>query len=203
MDMKISNMLLKMMADIQKTEGTSTAAQLKYSVGQIVEAHIIAKDDDSPENKIKQIIRKFGVTGEKEIMQIMIESARLPCDDSSAVKYLLDPHLLLALFIPGYAGSKCYQRLEIYEYKGHSENVKTSEVRFNLELDALGRIEILMKSIDSSIYTRIWAESPETQKLLEDNRETLSSICPHTRILVASEGPLFTNEAHGNIDFRI
>ena len=252
-DMKISNMLVKMMSDIQKAEGTNTAEQQKYSVGQTIEALIIAKEGDSyllqegtrsfsaraesplplgetvqllvleinneavilklvsplsensdkPDEKIKQIIRKFGVTGEKEIMQTKLESIRIPCDENSAVKYLLDPHLLLALLIPGNAEAKEYQKLEIYEYKGQGKNGKTSEVCFKLDFDELGRIEILMRYIDNSIYTRIWAELAETKRLLEDNRKTLISICSHTEIVATFEGPLFRNEVHENVDVRI
>ncbi len=252
MDLKISNVLLNMAADIQKAAGTNTATQLKYSVGQTFEALVMSKegenfilqagnrsfaaraesplplgeivkllvleaneetmtlklvspltqDSDQLGEKIKQTIRKYGLTGEKEIMQTMLELSRIPCDENSAVRYLLDPNLLLALLIPEYSQA-AYQKLEIYEYKGQAANGKTSEVRFKLELDKLGRIEILLRSIDSSIYTRIWAELADTQRLLADNEKTLLAICPHTEIVPTSDGPLFANEVQENIDFVI
>lgn len=150
-----------------------------------------------------QLIRKYGITQEKEIILVRELLNRIPCEENTAVRCLLDPYLLAALFIPGQGRDQEYQKLEISGYNSAIENKRVWEVCIDLDMPELGRLDLNVRMVESCIFLRIWAESKQTEDLLRAGRAELAAVCPQIEIVPAAHGPLFRNEPHRDIDLRV
>lgn len=151
--------------------------------------------------KLKQALKRYGATEEREVSQVREHLQKIPIDEKTAVRYLLDPHLLSALLLP-MQPRKDYNRVEIGQYKSASTKQNIYEVVLNLEMDRLGHLEIVLKMIDGKIYSRIWSSSADTESILRQNQEELSAPVCYLEIVPVSAGPLVVVE-QDDLDLRI
>lgn len=158
---------------------------------------------DQPIDKIRALVAKYGLQGEKEVSQLAERLAQLPVDPQTGVRYLLDPHLATAVIIPPTQQELENTKIEIKEYKDSQSGQRVWEVSFDVNLAILGSIEVVLKLIDSKIYTRIWAEEPSTEALLREKQKEMEGLSTMLEIVSATMGPLIPREPAENIDLKV
>ena len=150
-----------------------------------------------------QLIKKYGLANEKEIVQAKESIVKIPCEENTAVRYLLDPHLLAALLIPEPGRDGNYQRIEINRYKNAAARQDIWEVCLDMDMPELGRLDIAVRMAENRFYLRIWAESAHTETLLRQKKEELATVYHQVEIVPAPQGPLFSREPHRDIDLKV
>lgn len=151
----------------------------------------------------KQLLKKFGEMTEKEIQQIMLAIREIPCESTTAVRYLLDPYLLTAILLPSPIKNEEYDKIEINSYKNGQSKQDVFEIFLDLSLSRLGHIEIMVRSIANNVHTRIWAASEETEELLKTQIKEMEEICSHVEIVPLVQGPLIIRDMQKSLDIRI
>ena len=73
----------------------------------------------------------------------------------------------------------------------------------DLDMPELGRLDINVRMVESSLYLRIWAASARAETLLRRRKEELAAVCPNLEIVPAAQGPLFASEPHRDIDLTV
>ncbi|PKM90424.1 MAG: hypothetical protein CVU87_02315 [Firmicutes bacterium HGW-Firmicutes-12] len=164
---------------------------------------ILEKKDENAFDPVKQLMKKFGINTEKDLLQVQHAIKDIPCEPTIATRYLLDPHLLTALLLPSYLNEDEYNRIEVNCYKSAQSNQDIFEVSMELELSQLGHIEITVKSIENNIYTRIWADVQTTEEILKSKIEEIQDICPRIELIPARQGPLIVRDIQKKVDVRI
>jgi len=159
--------------------------------------------DEAAADRIARLIKKYGLTQEKEIFQVRESLTRIPCEETRAVRYLLDPHLLAALLIPAENRDETYQKIEINGYKSTAMKKNVWEVILELDMPELGRLDLAFKMVEDHLYLRVWAELADTESLLRQKQEVIASVCTQMEIIPALQGPLFCKDAHRNIDLKV
>lgn len=157
------------------------------------------------EQLLARVLEKFGLRGEKELQSVLDSLARIPADEQTAVRYLLDPNLVAALLIPKEQGQLAawYDKLEISRYKGMTGQEESWEVVFELNLPVLGHLELKLKMVEQGLYLQIWAEAAETETLLRTRKDELAGFCAHVEIIAGAEGPLLKADLTKKIDVMV
>ena len=65
---------------------------------------------------LAKAVEKYGVRGKKELAILKEALQKLPVEENTAIRYLLDPHLGVALLFPAEKGEDVYNKLEIAKY---------------------------------------------------------------------------------------
>jgi hypothetical protein len=152
---------------------------------------------------LDRLIERYGFRGEKDTAVIKEAVQRLPIEENTAVRYLLDPFLFTALLIPGEKKDDVYNKLEISRYKGVVIQEDVWEVCFQLQLPVLKKIEIKLKMQNESLYAQIWADTLETENVLLSRKKDLERLCTKVEIIPYNEGPLIVDNYEQNIDFMV
>lgn len=169
----------------------------KLPLTEVEEAH-------KKEQQLIKLIEKFGgFKGEKEVSVIKQMIAKLPVDENTAVRYLLDPNLFTALLIPREKSHDAYDKVEITKYRGAMVKQDIWEVCFELEMPSLGHLELKIRMLGERLYTQIWADVPETENILRCRKEELERFCTNVEIIPVMEGPLITSDYTENIDLMV
>jgi hypothetical protein len=155
------------------------------------------------EQLLQRILEKFSVRGEKELQSVLDSLAKIPADEQTAVRYLLDPNLVAALLIPQEHLETGYDKLEISRYKGLTGQEEIWEVVFELSLPVLGHMELKLKMVEQGLYLQIWAEAAETETLLRTRKDELAVLCSHVEIVAGAEGPLIKADLTKKIDMMV
>lgn len=153
--------------------------------------------------RVRLLAAKYGFMGEKEIGQLAEQLAKLPVDEKTGVRYLLDPHLATAVIITDQLRPNHQAKIEIEQYKQVAGNQRVWEVNLDVNLTQLGSVEIIIKMIDGRIYARIWAEQAETEALLRARQGDLDLQIFLVEIVPVTVGPLIPRETKENIDMRV
>lgn len=156
-----------------------------------------------PLDKIRDIAKKYGLENEKDIERLHNYMQRIPGEDRTAIRYLLDTNLLAALLFPRMFQEDKYDKLEVIKYQRAGDNQKIWEICFDLQLEKLGHIEARMKMIDERIYTQLWAESSETEEILRGESKKLSRSNVFVEIVPVLKGPLIVKNNEDNIDLMV
>lgn len=189
------------------------------SVGQQVKLHVLGfrgeellvkklplsegEEVDKNERQLIRVIEKYGVRGDKEIGVIKENIAKLPIEENTAVRYLLDPHLFTALLIPSEKENDSFDKLEITRYRGTMAKEDIWEVSFELEMATLGHLELKMKMLGENLFMQIWAGLPETENILKCKKNKLELFCTNVEIIPVNEGPLITGKYVENLDLMV
>jgi hypothetical protein len=152
---------------------------------------------------IARAIEKYGVKGEKEATVIKDTLRKLPIAEDTAIRYLLDPHLWAALLLPTKKGEDIYNKLEISKYSGVIIEEDFWEVNLELQLSILGKIEVKVKMQGENLYAQIWADSGETENVLQKQKKELEKFCTSVEIFPFEEGPLLITNHLDNIDLMV
>lgn len=153
--------------------------------------------------RVRLLAAKYGFTGEKEITQLAEQLAKLPVDEKTGIRYLLDPHLATAVVIPGQILAKHQAKIEIEQYKQATGGQRIWEVSLDVNLAQLGQVELVLKLIDGRIYAWMWAEQPETEALLKAKQNELDLQAFLVEIVPVTAGPLIPRETEDIIDMRV
>jgi hypothetical protein len=164
--------------------------------------------DNQPKvsEQLQKIIERFGFRGEKDLQTIFEALQKLPVEEQTAVRYLLDPNLLAALLIPQQddQGKQSFDRIEVNRYQGALANEEELwEVFFRLDLPHLGHLELKLKLADHRLFLQIWADSAATEQLLRSRKEDLMAFCALVDIVAVDEGPLVQADYTKNIDVKV
>lgn len=162
-----------------------------------------SSEQEQGQDRVRRLAAKYGVTGEKEISQLAEQLAKLPVEEMTGVRWLLDPHLAAGVIIIPYKGSDPEARIEIGQYKQAAGQERVWEVSFDLELARLGLLEIVIKLLNGRIYTRIWAEKPETEALLKARQDELDLLDAQVEIVAVNAGPIIARDTRESIDLKI
>jgi hypothetical protein len=164
---------------------------------------IMEQQECKKTNVIAKALEKYGVKGEKEIAVIKKVILKLPVEENTAIRYLLDPHLLAALLLPTEKREDVYNKLEITRYNGVLIKEDVWEVSLELQLPALGRMELKIKKQGENLYMQIWAESGKTENILQKRKKELETFCTSVEIFPFEEGPLLITNHLDNIDLTV
>lgn len=160
-------------------------------------------EDGNKDGVLEKAIEKYGLRGEKETVAIKDAVLKLPVEENTAVRYLLDPFLFAALLIPKNKREDGYNKLEIVRYKGTMIKEDVWEVSFQLQMPVLKNIEIKLKLQYGNLYVQIWTDSAETENILQKKKEDIESFCTKVEIIPCAEGPLIIDYYKENIDFMV
>ncbi|MDD2211586.1 MAG: flagellar hook-length control protein FliK [Clostridia bacterium] len=164
---------------------------------------IIGEEGSKKAKVIARAIAKYGFKGEKETAVIKEALLKLPVEENTAVRYLLDPYLFAALLLPREKREDGYNKLEITRYKGAVVKEDVWEVVFQLQMPTLRKIEVKIKMQGGKLYTQIWADSGETEKILQGKKKDLEKFCLSVEILSFEEGPLIIDHYTENINLMV
>lgn len=156
--------------------------------------------DDLAETR--SLVKRYGIINEKDILEIHNLRLNMPVDESSAIRYLLDPHLLTAILMPGMFFENSSGKIEVSQYKNPTDKQNVWEISLDMSLEKLGLIEIKLRLIDKQVYAQIWAELQETETLIRGNMRELKDDRLMVEIIPVKQGPLIYREKD-NIDYRI
>lgn len=162
--------------------------------------------EEKAQNKnhlLDRLIERYGFRGEKDTAVIKEAVQRLPIEENTAVRYLLDSFLFTALLIPGEKKNDVYNKLEISRYKGVVVKEDVWEVCFQLQLPILKNIEIKLKMQNESLYAQIWADNLETENILLSRKKDIEKLCTKVEIIPYNEGPLIVGNYEQNIDYMV
>lgn len=159
--------------------------------------------DKKEDGSLRQLIGKYGFTAEKEIMQIESLVKNIPCDQALAVRFLLDPHVIAAILFPFGTQEAAMQKIEVDCYKAPVGGLEVFEILLELELERLGHIEIAVKSVEGTIFTRIWSQSEETWRLLSDSLDNLRQICKNVELVSVDQGSLLRRSMPKKVDIIV
>lgn len=152
---------------------------------------------------LAKAVEKYGVRGKKELAILKEALQKLPVEENTAIRYLLDPHLGVALLFPAEKGEDVYNKLEIAKYNDLVTQEDVWEVSLELQLSTLGKIEVKIKMQGRNLHTQIWADSKETEHLLQQRKKELEGFCTNIEILPFTEGPLLITNRLDNIDLMV
>lgn len=158
------------------------------------------KKEDGP---LRQLIAKYGFIAEKDIIQIESMVKNIPCDQALAVRFLLDPHVVAAILFPFANQEATMQKIEVDCYKSPAGGQDVFEVFLELELEQLGHIEIAVKSQGGTIFTRIWSQSEDTWRLLDNSLDNLRQICKNVELLSIDHGSLLRRGMPKKVDIFV
>lgn len=151
----------------------------------------------------RKLMEKFGVTRDTDCMRVESTVKQLPVAENTAIRYLLDPHLLAAVITQQTFLSDNQQRIEVYQYHNGPEQEKALEIRLDLDLENLGHLEVSLRMAGESIYTRIWAPAQETEELLQKKIRQGGLPLPHVEIIPFYNGPLLTGKNADMVDMKV
>lgn len=154
------------------------------------------------ENGTRLVMKRYGLSGENQMSQIENNLGKIPAEPAAAVRYLLDPHLVAALFLPNPQLAEDFYRLEINDCRKAPGGQDAVEVCLDLSTENLGRMEIIIRYLGGKIYTRIWAESPQTEELLAGEQAMLTEISPNIEIVPAAQGPILAYHSQKSLDVK-
>lgn len=163
----------------------------------------VEDDYNKKEQLFLKMIKKYGSRGEKEVIAIKESLQKLPVDENTAVRYLLDPHLFTALLILKESADDCFDKIEVNTYKSSLGKDEIWEVIFELEMPLLGHLELKMKMLGKGLYMQIWAALTETENILRERKKELERFCPHVEIMAVENGPLVSVDYTKNIDLMV
>lgn len=152
---------------------------------------------------LARLIEKYGSREEKELAVIKEALLKLPVEENTAVRYLLDPYLWAALLLPREKRDEGYNKLEISRYKGAVSKEDVWEVSLELQMPVLQKIEVKIKMQGGNLYTQIWADSGETVNILRNKEKDLERFCTSVEILPLEEGPLLRDNYMENINLTV
>lgn len=158
-----------------------------------------SKEDE----QIKQLIKSFGVFKEKEFVELKESIGKIPVDQKTAIRYLLDTHLFTAILFPHTLEKRQYDRMEITQHKSDLDKQNIWEIFFDLEMGSLGHLEIKMKLYESNLFIQIWAESKDTESLLKDNYHIFTKEFPYVEIIPHYQGPLVLKNHLESLDLKV
>jgi hypothetical protein len=205
--LKVGDNLLPVRADKSLQVGEQIKLRvLDFKGEDLLVERIPLQLEEGAQNKnhvINNLIERYGFRGEKETAVIKEAVQKLPVEENTAVRYLLDPFLFLALLIPGEKKDELYHKIEISRYKGAMIKEDVWEVCFQLQLSVLKNIEIKIKMQGASLYAQIWADTLETENILLSRKKDLEKLCTKVEIIPYNEGPLIVENYEQNIDFMV
>jgi len=170
----------------------------------ILQQTMTEKQEHRPlQEQIRQLAAKYGFTSEKELSQLAEKLSRLPVDEKTGVRYLLDPNLHTAVIIPATQSEEHNTRIEVEEYRQVPGNQRIYEVNLDVKLAQLGSVEISLKMVEGRIYGRIWAENPATEALLWERYNELKEVAELLDIVPAAAGPLIPKDYDEIIDLKV
>ncbi len=152
------------------------------------------------EDTLRQLIKKYGVTTDKEIMKIEAALKKIPVAEAEAVRYLMDTHVMLALLIPNAIRKGSYDTIEIFEYGQKAKGKKIFEIKIKMDYDNLGHIQIVLTIVDTYTYIQIWSGQEDTEALLKDQIGVLNTATTVCQVIPASMGPLIRKEVQDGIN---
>lgn len=158
---------------------------------------------ETREQQLQRILQEFGLSGEKDLQTVLESLQKLPVDEQTALRYLLDPSVLSALLIPRENQQQWFDKIELNHYKNVAGKGEIWEVVFELALPVLGHLEVKLKMVEQGIYTQIWAESLAAESVLRENQNELAAFCAYVEIIPVSEGPLIKNDYTKKIDLMV
>lgn len=160
---------------------------------------------EKPQNEMaearNQAIR-YGVVNEKELGEISTLRQGIPVDESTAVRYLLDPHLLTAVLLPEMPPHKNKGSIEVTQYKNSAIRQNVWEITMELNMESLGLVEVKIRLADNKIFVQIWAEQMQTETIIRQNKNELEDAHLKIEIIPVNQGPLIYREKE-NIDYRV
>lgn len=151
----------------------------------------------------KRLLAKLGVEAEQEVLVVEKSLARIPGNDTTAVRYLLDPHLLAALFLPLDHSWLRYHKIEVSRYKSTVNKRTVWEIFLDLNFANLGHLEISIQYVNETVYTRIRSDNSGTEELLKENLNELVQKGSYVEVVPYNSGSLRKQESEGPVDVRI
>jgi hypothetical protein len=151
--------------------------------------------------KAQQVMRRFGVTGARDMQAVQVHARKIPGEQTTALRYLLDPNLLAALLMPEQA-RQVYQRVEVTQYQGNAQQDESYEIALCLDLEYLGHVEISMRWIQGTMITRIWADSTDTEMDLARRKEEIEALGMYLEIVPFPMGPLVERDYAVTLDMK-
>lgn len=164
---------------------------------------VVPQEEEKEASLLQEMAKRFGVTGKSVLLDLEKAIARIPVEESTALRFILDPNLLLGLLIPAVNQEDILQRIEINHSKKKQGSKETWEVVIALELEHMGNLEIIMKMVEKNIYTRIWPQSPDTETLLKGLLKEMTEISSYIEIIPPGNGPIVVKENLVEIDVII
>lgn len=159
--------------------------------------------NETRQQQLLRILEKFGLSGEKELPTVLERMQKLPVDEQTAIRFLLDPSILTALLIPREKEQQWFDQIEINCYKGVAVQGQLWEVTFQLALPVLGHLEVKMKMVQQEIFTQIWTDSFAAETILREKQKDLAAVCTHVEIIPVAEGPLIKTDFTKKIDLMV
>lgn len=164
---------------------------------------LLPEEVSSQAKSLDKLIEKYGPRGEKETAMIKEAVLKIPVEENTAVRYLLDPYLFAALLLPQENRTAGYNKIEIAKYRGAMLKEDVWEVGFQLQMPVLQNIEIKLKMQAGNIYVQIWTNCLQTEHLLQERKMEIESFCTKVEIIPVAEGPLIAESFQDNIDLMV
>ncbi|MCR4442744.1 MAG: hypothetical protein QHH10_10485 [Peptococcaceae bacterium] len=152
---------------------------------------------------IKQLLARQGITGEKETGKLISALKRIPVEEKTGLRYLLDPHLVAAVLLNAGLNEEKLQRIEINRYKSQHSSKDVYEIWMGLNMNTLGRIEVAIKMVEENIFARIWAELPETESILRERKDEIQAVIAAVEIVPVMSGPIFPRKQDISLDIKV
>jgi flagellar hook-length control protein FliK len=153
--------------------------------------------------KAQQVLRRFGVNGSRDMQAIQVQASKIPGEQTTALRYLLDPNLMAALLLPEQARQQVYQRVEVTQYQGGIQREESYEIALCLDMEHLGHLEVSLRWTGGSMFTRIWADSVETELDLTRNKEAIEALGMYLEVIPFAMGPLVERDYSVTLDMKV
>jgi hypothetical protein len=151
--------------------------------------------------KAQQVLRRFGIAGSRDMQTVQAQARKIPGEQTTALRYLLDPNLLAAMLMPEQT-RPVYQRVEVTQYQGGAGREDSYEIALCLDLEHLGHLEISLRWTQGMMTTRIWADSVETETELTQRKEEIEALGMYLEIVPFSLGPLVERDYSVTLDMK-
>ncbi|MBZ4655189.1 MAG: hypothetical protein JG781_2546 [Peptococcaceae bacterium] len=155
------------------------------------------------EDYLKQLIEKYGFSTDKEMTKIETALRKIPVSEGEALRYLVDPHIMLALLFPNNEQKGGYEAIEIWHYGQKAKDKKIFEIHMQMDYKNLGHIQIVLTVVDGYTYVQMWAEQEDTEVLLKERIGILKTATTICQVVPAPAGPLIRKEVRDSIDFTV
>ncbi|MFZ5351919.1 MAG: hypothetical protein ACOZCL_04235 [Bacillota bacterium] len=155
------------------------------------------------EDPLKQLMKKYGFSIDKEMTKIETALRRIPVAQGEALRYLVDPHIMLALLFPNNKQKGGYESIEILHYGQKAKDKKIFEIHMQMDYKKLGHIQIVLTVVDGYTYVQMWPEQEDTEILLKERIGILKTATTICQVVPAPMGPLIRKEVRDSIDCTV
>lgn len=165
-------------------------------------APLAGNETENAPADVRNLVQRYGKLSEKDLAEIGRIIRQIPADEGTAIRYLLDPHLLAAVIIPELFHSDNKGTIEIAGFKKQPGGKKVWEISLAMELANLGQIEIRLFLFNQDISAWIWAAEQETERIIRQSVGELENDRFRVEVVPCRQGPLIY-KGKVSVDFRV